>query len=723
MQAPDPELCSILGFAQRLLLAETAQEKLTPIQVSDDAFYDPSQRSQWTAIERPKRPAEWQFQPQQKKSAQTLFPTARLFEQDQARGQVLHYFANHELLAIELMALALLRFKDFDRSFLLGIVRTIAEEQTHMNLYIHRMGELGVRFGQYPMNLFFWNSLKQMNSPLDYLAGLSLTFEQANLDFSKHFHDEFLRLGDHETATLLHTVYRDEIGHVKFGVTWMNRLKSPQESLWESYLKHLQFPLTPMRAKAKYFDLHARREAGLKDDFINELRIFNSSKGRPPNVYWFNGGCEESFLTANLTKKFQQPKLARAIQQDLAMTMAYLGHSDDVLLLERMPSKQWLSQLAHLGIKIPELVTFQTLHLLGNRKLGHLRPWGQAPDALDIANQLRPLQAPSFMTKVNIEDRDPCKLLKTCYSKSFAAGLRSNEDLPGIIADSVHACSEAIKSFFGQHPQRPIIIKSNFGSSGRHTKKIRSLEDLSDSKLHIWIHQQLITHKSLVVEPWVDRICDLSLQFEVTSEGHCRIHGVTRFLVSPKGQYIGHQFGKLLAGLPTEVHQLWHGSQPSADGQIPSSSWLQRFKDTAEICSKALFERGHRGPAGIDGFIYNDGGTYKFQSLSEINPRYTMGRVALSIQSLLFPKTPALWLHISKRMLENLGCKSFSDLIADLNQKMPLKLAPSPSSQTLIQSGCLATTDPEAAEIIFPVLIVADESYLKKFLGKATLSI
>src|SRR4051812_36099167 len=57
------------------------------------------------------------------------FPKIKELAASSARGRLLHFFANHELLAMELMALMLLRFPDAPRSFRAGIAHTISEEQ------------------------------------------------------------------------------------------------------------------------------------------------------------------------------------------------------------------------------------------------------------------------------------------------------------------------------------------------------------------------------------------------------------------------------------------------------------------------------------------------------------------------------------------------------------------------------------------------------------------
>ena len=71
---------------------------------------------------------------------------AKLIDEKE-RGRLLHFFANHELLATELMALALLKFPDAPASFRRGLLATLREEQIHTKLYIHRMKQCGVDFG------------------------------------------------------------------------------------------------------------------------------------------------------------------------------------------------------------------------------------------------------------------------------------------------------------------------------------------------------------------------------------------------------------------------------------------------------------------------------------------------------------------------------------------------------------------------------------------------
>src|SRR5690606_6535615 len=98
------------------------------------------------------------------------FPRQSELEQAEARGRLLHFFANHELLAAELMALVLLKFPEAPRAFRRGVARTLQEEQEHTRLYLERMQACGVPFGSLPVNDFFWKSIAAMESPLEYVT-------------------------------------------------------------------------------------------------------------------------------------------------------------------------------------------------------------------------------------------------------------------------------------------------------------------------------------------------------------------------------------------------------------------------------------------------------------------------------------------------------------------------------------------------------------------------
>src|SRR5690606_37167787 len=139
------------------------------------------------------------------------------------KAVALNSFANHELLAIEMMASALLIYPhktEDDLRFKKGVLVALKDEQKHLSLYIKRLQSLGYEFGDFPLNDFFWRQMEKLKTPAQYLAVMSLTFEAANLDFAQFYSRIFQEQGDLETARILQTVLEDEIAHVALGAHW-----------------------------------------------------------------------------------------------------------------------------------------------------------------------------------------------------------------------------------------------------------------------------------------------------------------------------------------------------------------------------------------------------------------------------------------------------------------------------------------------------------------------
>ena len=69
----------------------------------------------------------------------------------------------------------------------------------------------------------------------------------------------------------MRTIHRDEIHHVAFGLEWLRRLKSPDQSDWEAFQSHLKWPLRAEKARGDVFQREARRAAGMTEEFISHL--------------------------------------------------------------------------------------------------------------------------------------------------------------------------------------------------------------------------------------------------------------------------------------------------------------------------------------------------------------------------------------------------------------------------------------------------------------------
>lgn len=206
---------------------------------------------------------------------QTKFPKGH-FHIVEKKAQALHSFANHELLAVEMMAAALLIYPHHTeelRRFKLGIFNALKDEQKHFRLYAKRLEDIGYAFGDFPLNDFFWRQMPKLKTPANFCAVMSLTFEAANLDFAHFYEKVFRELGDAKTASILKVVYEDEISHVALGASYLDKWKQDRD-LWGYYNENLPWPMTPARSKGKLFLEEARRKARLDEDFILKLKNY-----------------------------------------------------------------------------------------------------------------------------------------------------------------------------------------------------------------------------------------------------------------------------------------------------------------------------------------------------------------------------------------------------------------------------------------------------------------
>ncbi len=634
------------AWARRVLTGDTLADKLAPPEEGDpDVGSIPDVPGRPTGLALPPKGA----------AVRAAFPAEHTLHEPEARGRALHFFANHELLALELMALALLRFPDAPAAFRRGLVGIVADEQRHLAGYLARMASAGVRFGDLPVNRYFWDALADA-SPLGLVAGLSLTFEQANLDFAAHYAAAFRRVGDEATAEVLDGVLADEIRHVKHGLSWFDRWR-PAGSRWEAWMGALPPPLTPARAKGTRFFVAPREAAGLDADTIVRLQGYGASKGRPPRVYTFHPEVEAE--VAGLPPSATGARVTR----DLAGLLVFVAGRDDLVLAPRAPSPAFLAGLAGAGFVVPEVVEGGPERLAG-RTLGEARPWGRSP--VVCASLAMPAWDPRHAAP---------------YSKAWGVGrLAERPDLcdPAVVGVVCRTWEEVVGVATPGH-----VLKAPLGTAGRGLRRW-------EPGVEAWARAVLDAQGALVVEPWLDRVLDLSVQIEVG--GALSVDPWGRFLTDPRGRYRGAVLGDVLRDQPAEVRRLL-----AEQGET--------LAEMARHVGRALADAGFRGPAGIDALVYRRADGLALKPLVEVNPRMTMGRVARAIGRRVRRDRVALWTQVSRDEVRAAGSSGFPDWAAALRARAPLVTTGDPP---LITSGALFTTDPERAERLVTVLVVGE---------------
>lgn len=252
-------------WAERILSADTLEEKLfTPDTLTD---YNPGPPVLWKT---PSRPLGMEFKRHTRKEK---LPTFREHGCAEKRAICLHRFAGHELLAVEMMAYALLAFPEAPKHFRRGLAATLKEEQGHVQLYMKRLSEMGLRFGDLPLYRHFWAHIPFITSPVRYLSLMSLTFEMANLDFAPLYGSSFSKHGDEASADLMRIILEDEVSHVAFGWQWLRKMKAKEESEWDTWRANVPEIVAANRAKGPHFHEEHRIRAGVFPEYIEKLKM------------------------------------------------------------------------------------------------------------------------------------------------------------------------------------------------------------------------------------------------------------------------------------------------------------------------------------------------------------------------------------------------------------------------------------------------------------------
>lgn len=673
----------VSAFAERVLVGRTLADKLlAPAELTDDA-------PRWSGAlpDAPGRAGGLSLSQGAGGGTPLQVP-----DDPRERGVLLHAFANHELLATELLALALLRFDDAPAAFRRGLVQTLREEQRHLALYLERMRALGVELGERPLSGFFWRAMSNLETPAAFVAHLSLTFEQANLDFASHYARAFAQLGDDETAAVLRTVLDDEIGHVAFGVRWFERWRDPDVPLFDAHRDALEPPLQVVRAKAAAFETTPRRAAGLSPAYIERLRVCAGSRGRPARVFWFNGAAEQEVEQG---LRYTPTKSTLATVTDMETLPLVFATSSDVVLVRRRPQVAFLDQLAEAGFALPrfEVAELERSPWPAPRQLGPielLQPWGCSP------------RAHAFSTTANVRaalgGAQWSGGMAAIYDKRTAVRLAAS--LPGDpcwsdlergarIVGAWDGVARARRDF--EALGHGVRIKPVFGASGRGQIILRSDDDRPA------VEMLLRKSGAVVVEPEFDVVAEFSLRFQVDDQ---RLHlvDIGRCISTARGQFAHALIGPADWGLPTEARRWLRG-----DGKDPAR--LERMASAvAEHVAPKVIEAGVRGPIGVDALLVRVDGGLRLRPLVDLNPRRTMGHVASSLRDRVARRASAAVSVVTRADVAASGFTGFEAWWSAL---------PSPEFEERdgvrrLRAGVVALSDPPRARNVVIVLSAAE---------------
>jgi uncharacterized ferritin-like protein (DUF455 family) len=646
-------------FAERVLWGETLADKLLPPSGRDDS--DPAGGK---VPMFPGRPTELQAG-----RAGATFPNARELETDLGRGRALHLFANHELLALELLAVALIRWPDAPLAWRRGLVDTMVDEQVHLGLYLDRMAGLGVALGEVEVGRFFWDALAGAPNPVAFTAGLALALEQANLDHADFYGAAFRAAGDEPTALLMDRVLDDEVRHVALGLRWFRRWKDPSQSDWDAFVATLPPPLTPTRARGRLLAAGLRERAGFDAPFINALEVAGHSRGRVPQVWVFNPDCEAEIAQGPASSSSRE---VDALSRDLSLLPLFLAAAGDVVLVPEPVDAGYLQGLLHQGFVLPELAPVRAwphdlrAPTLRGRKLGPLVPWGWSPAV--AARLTSAFDAPTSWSdrRGALHGKDVAlELLADVQVRLGPADWLHGDEALGRRCTSEDEVASALAQLDG-----PAVVKARLGTAGR--RMIRCEAALEGTQVG-WLRRVLSQQGAVVVEAWLPRIADLSWHFDVEPQKAPRFRGRVCFETTADGRFVGLRLGA--GAMEPAVAALLQGRE-------------ERVRRALGEGLRALMDRrcpDFVGPVGVDALVSRVPAGLRLKPVVELNPRWTMGRVGLALERRLAGGVPARWEQLP------------ATLVPQAQQLMDNHPVVRDPRSGLLRQGVLCTNDPVCA--------------------------
>ncbi|ASB47899.1 hypothetical protein CDL62_01400 [Alkalitalea saponilacus] len=374
---------------------------------------------------------------------------------------------------------------------------------------------------------------------------------------------------------------------------------------------------------------------------------------------------------ANSHASYTPPQRLKRFEEDLESIMLWLGRSDDVLLTRNGLSADFASWLSDFGFDLPKCVVADSLH--ESIVLDELHPWGWSPamhkyfSSKDL--QTQKLWHANPMSQWHHGYRQMLSRLTGFKLIRETAEILKNEAIPTISIPEIPLIVETPQQIddIERKGTLPRLLKTPWSASGRGLFKIRDNNEQANK--NPWVLGKLKQQGFLLVEPFLNKLQDVSFHFWCDSEG-IRFLGTTYFSTDSTGQFLG-----CFTHLPENIN-------------IPESL-LKEGERQAEFVLLAALEKmkintRYHGPLGVDGlfFLNTEGGIF-LNPCIEVNLRYSMGLVNLKIREQMAPGRSGKW---------QIGCLKAQEWIK-ISDKNPVKV-----SNGRIHEGVMPLTVPPEKE-------------------------
>ena len=390
-----------------------------------------------------------------------------------------------------------------------------------------------------------------------------------------------------------------------------------------------------------------------------------------PNIYLFNPTCE--YAVANQNANWQPNRILQKMESDLSSLSLFFGNKNDFVLVDKLPSYEFVASLKLLKIAVPNFVlkndALQNPNFVNSQK-NKLLPWGWSPASHKLLTPLKESCSSEFQNSPVFNWKPEHR---ETISRKFALGiltqlqltLKDDFILPTgekpIICTTQNDFETAIKKW------GKVMIKAPWSSSGR------GLQPITKAPVHPKVWEKVLgivkEQGFALAEPLLKKAFDLALLFEI-KKGKVEYLGNSYFYTNSKGQYEGNY----LNGFPDTIDKAILDFADFMVGEI-----RQPVINSIENSEMATFYEGYFG---VDTLVYFDKNKLRINPCLEINVRYTMGLLALQLEKLISKNKKGVFSTFYHPE------KSFYDFKKEMEEKHPLKIV-----DYKIEKGFFAITE------------------------------
>jgi len=378
-----------------------------------------------------------------------------------------------------------------------------------------------------------------------------------------------------------------------------------------------------------------------------------------PDIYLFNPTCE--YAIANGSAYWQPNRLLQKMEADLSSLPMFFAKKEDYVLVERIPSVEFLKTLKQIDIEIPNFITkkeaINNIDFI-NLPKNKLLPWGWSPSAHKFLFPLKESCTSGFQNSpVFSWKSEHREITSRKFALSILIQLQStfnpNYILPVNFAPKVCTTQNDFETVIQQW--KNVMIKAPWSSSGR------GLQPITKTPVHpkVWEKIMGIVKEQgyTVAEPLLNKIHDLAFLFELKN-GKVDFLGISNFYTDNKGQYEGNYLNGLSSAVEKRIPEFV---------DLVVREIRQPLINAIEASDMAKF---YEGVFGVDMLIYTDkNNNLKINPCLEINVRHTMGLLAFRLERIIHSNKKGafrIFYHPSTTFL------SFKN---EMRKKYPLKIS------------------------------------------------